>query len=142
NEPTVTSVPSPPFRRGPNLLQSYDIVPEVGITGTPVIDVPSGTIYFVTKTMEATATGSRCVQRLHALDVTSGAERANSPVEIAASVPGTGNGLPNPADADKKGDNDGHGHVQFDPLRQNQRAGLLLIGGVVYIAWGSHGDIP
>jgi hypothetical protein len=142
NEPAVTSVPSPPFRRGPNPLQSYDIVPEVGITGTPVIDVPAGTIYFVTKTIEATATGPRCVQRLHALDVTSGAERANSPVEIMASVPGTGNGLPSPADAGKKGDNDGNNHVRFDPLRQNQRAGLLLTGGVVYVTWGSHGDIP
>jgi hypothetical protein len=68
------------------------------------------------------------VQRLHALDIGSGQEKFGGPVAIQASVPGTGDG------------NDGNGNVPFDPLRQNQRPGLLLQNGVVYIGWASHGD--
>jgi hypothetical protein len=100
-----------------------DLVPEVGITGTPAIDPIAKTIYFVAKTKE----NGVFVQRLHALDAATGAERANSPVVIQATVAGTGDGSDD-------------GKVSFDPLTEGQRAGLLLMNGVVYIAWASHCD--
>src|SRR5580698_7834366 len=68
----------------PSNMVSTDIQPLVGITGTPVIDPTSGTLYLVSKTLE----NNNAVQRLHALDVTSGAEKFGGPVVITASVPG------------------------------------------------------
>lgn len=100
-----------------------DIVPEIGITGTPVIDAAAGILYLVAKTEE----NGQMVQRLHALDVRTGAERLGGPVVISAAVPGTG--------AASSG-----GVVRFDPLREHQRAGLLLQHGMVYIVWASHCD--
>lgn len=100
-----------------------DIQPQVGITGTPVIDPSSGTLYVVSATLE----GSTFVQRLHALDVTSGAEKFGGPVVITASVPGTGNGSVN-------------GTLTFDPEWENQRPALLLLNGIVYVGFASHGD--
>jgi hypothetical protein len=100
-----------------------DIVPEIGITGTPVIDAISGILYVVSKSEEH----GQIVQRLHALDVRTGAERLGGPVVISAAVPGTG--------AASSG-----GVVRFDPLREHQRAGLLLQDGEVYISWASHCD--
>ena len=102
-----------------------DIQPEIGITGTPVIDPGSGTLYVVAKTKESAST---YVQRLHALDIVTGAEKFGGPAVIQASVPGTGNGSQN-------------GTLPFDPLRENQRTALLLYNGVVYFGFGSHGDI-
>src|ERR1035441_3096829 len=101
-----------------------DIPTQIGITSTPVIDQTGGTIYVVAATKEGTSTW---VQRLHALDITTGAEKFGGPVVLQASLPGTGSGSSG-------------GNVAFDPLRENQRAGLLLNGGVLYIAFGSHGD--
>jgi hypothetical protein len=101
-----------------------DLVPEIGITGTPAIDPSAKTIYFTAKTKE----NGVFVQRLHALDATTGAERPNSPVVIQATVPGTGDGSDN-------------GQVNFDALTEGQRAGLLLMNGIVYIGWSSHCDI-
>jgi hypothetical protein len=101
-----------------------DIIPEIGITGTPVIDSISGTLYVVSATQEGTNT---FVQRLHALDVTTGAEKFGGPVVITASVPGTGNGSVG-------------GTLTFDSEWQSNRAGLLLLNGIVYVAFGSHGD--
>jgi hypothetical protein len=106
-------------------VNSTDIVPEVGITGTPVIDSQSSTLFVIAKTKE---NGTNFVQHLHALDITTGNEKPGSPVAIQASVPGTGDG------------GDGHGNVTFDALRENQRAALLLQNGIVYIAFASHGD--
>lgn len=103
---------------------SQDIDVEIGITSTPVIDNVSKTLYVVAKTKETDGTYA---QRLHALDVTTGAERTNSPVLIQASVPGIGDGNIN-------------GIVYLDPLRHMNRVGLLLQNGVVYIGFGSHGD--
>ena len=100
-----------------------DINPEVGITGTPVIDPLSGTLYVVSATAEAGAQ----VQRLHALDITTGAEKFSGPVAITASVPGTGNGSVN-------------GVLAFDPAYHNQRAALLLLNGIVYVGFASHQD--
>ena len=111
----ITTVPSADVGSG-------DIVPEIGITSTPVIDPASGTLYVIAKTKE----NGVYRQRLHALDLTTGQDRTN--VTLQASVKGTGDG------------NDGLGHVPFNPLRQMNRPGLLLLNGVVYAAFASHGD--
>jgi uncharacterized protein (TIGR03437 family) len=100
------------------------IVPEIGITGTPVIDPASGTLYVVAMTKE-TSGGMQYVHRLHALDISTGAEKPNSPVVIQASVPGSG---------------DGGSTVTFIPKNYKQRPGLLLLNGVVYTSWSSHCD--
>jgi len=102
---------------------THDIVPEVGITGTPVIDASSNTIYVVAKSKENGA----CVQRLHALDLTTGNEKPGSPVAITGSVPGTGEGSVG-------------GIVSFVPLLGLERVGMLLLNGHVYFAMASHGD--
>ncbi len=99
------------------------IAPEIGITGTPVIDPATGTLYVVAMTLEQS--GQTYVHRLHALDISTGAERPGSPVEIQASAPGTGNG---------------NTIVTFQPWLYKERAGLLLLNGVVYTAWSSHCD--
>jgi hypothetical protein len=113
-----TSVPSTAVGVG-----TGDIVPEVGISGTPVIDPATGTLYVVAKSIDPTLTNY--FQRLHAIDITSGMERAGSPVVIGGSYPGTGSGSST---------------VAFNIKQENQRAGLALAHGVVYIAWGSHED--
>ena len=105
-----------------------DISPEIGITGTPVIDPATGTLYVVAKTKEVSGNSTTYVQRLHALDITTGAEKFGGPVALQASVPGTGQG--------SQGNT-----VPFDALHENQRPALLLLNGVVYIGFGSHGDI-
>jgi PKD repeat protein len=96
----------------------------IGIVGTPVIDAVAGTVYLVARTKE---NGNSFVQRLHALDVATGAERANSPVAISATFPGTGDGSSG-------------GIVTFDSQRQNQRPALVLAVGIIYISWSSHCD--
>jgi hypothetical protein len=101
-----------------------DIPTQIGITGTPVIDPSSNTLYVVANTKEGSSTW---VQRLHALDITTGGEKFGGPVVIQATVHGDGNG----SQANT---------LSFDPLRENQRAALLLSNGVVYIAWAAHGD--
>jgi hypothetical protein len=101
-----------------------DFSGKFGIVGTPVIDPVAGTIYVVVRTKEF---GTNFVQRLHALDLASGLDRSNSPVIISATVAGTGDGSSG-------------GRVSFDPLRNNQRAALTLVNGVVYISWSSHCD--
>jgi hypothetical protein len=102
-----------------------DISPEVGITGTPVIDRTAGLLYVVSKAKRADKT---YVQRLHALRITDGTEGPGAPVVIAAKLPST-------SERDAK-----DGQLAFEPLRHNQRAALALIGGRVIIAWASHGD--
>jgi PKD repeat protein len=95
----------------------------IGITGTPVIDPATGTIYLVSATKDI----SGYHQKLHALDVATGSQRTGSPSEIAAQVFGDGPAAPG-------------GVISFEPLRANQRAGLLLLGSKVYVAWASHCD--
>lgn len=99
------------------------ITPNVGITGTPVIDGASGTLYAVTATQES---GGQ-VHRLHAIDISTGNEKFGGPVVIHASVSGTGSGSSN-------------GQITFDPTVQLQRCALTLVNGVVYIAWASYQD--
>ncbi len=107
---------------GSNLVGS-DISPEIGITGTPVIDPATGTLYVVSKSYE----NSVAVHRLHALDVTTGLEKFGGPVAITATATGTGNGSVN-------------GKITFDQLWENQRPALLLLNGIVYIGFAAHGD--
>jgi uncharacterized repeat protein (TIGR03806 family) len=110
-------------------LGTTDITPEVGITSTPVIDPVTSTIYVVVKTKEP---GPVYVNRLHALDLGTGTERANfnSPNVIGATnYPGVGNG-----------DNDGNGHVLWNPLKSHCRPALTLLNGAVYMSFASHGD--
>ncbi|MGH8305523.1 MAG: chitobiase/beta-hexosaminidase C-terminal domain-containing protein, partial [Steroidobacteraceae bacterium] len=95
-----------------------DITPEVGITSTPVIDATSGTLYVVAKTKES---GS-AVFRIHALAIASGAEKLPA-VVIQASVAKPGGGT-----------------LPFNANWQQQRPGLVLANGVVYVAFGSSGD--
>ena len=105
------------------------IQPEVGITATPVIDPASGTLYVLARSKEKTGLFSeRYCQRLHALAVTTGAEKFGGPVEIRASVQGRGDGSSN-------------GQVDFDPLRENPRSALLLANGNVYLTWASSCDV-
>ncbi len=101
-----------------------DFSGNIGIVGTPVIDSATNTIYLVARSVK---TDNTFQQYLHALDITTGAERPNSPVLISASVAGTGSG------------NVG-GFITFNSQTQNQRAGLLLLNGIVYITWSSHCD--
>ena len=100
-----------------------DISPQVGITGTPVIDTSTNTLYVVSKSLENGA----YPQRLHALDITTGAEKFGGPILITATVSGTGSGSVN-------------GTLTFDSLWENQRPGLLLLNGIVYVGFAAHGD--
>ena len=104
------------------------VTPEIGITSTPVIvrrKTGNPVIYVVAMSKDSSGNYH---QRLHALDAGSGAELANGPVDISAQYPGTG-------------DNNSGGFVIFDPAQYKERAGLLLIGHTVYLAWASHCDI-
>lgn len=103
------------------------IVPEIGITSTPVIDPATGTLYVLARTKESGRLFGRFVQRLHALAVTTGQEKFGGPVEIKASVAGRA----------REGS---HGVVVFDPLHENPRAALLLSNNTVYMAWASSCD--
>ncbi|HEY4876159.1 MAG TPA: hypothetical protein VIH86_11335, partial [Puia sp.] len=102
-----------------------DFSGNMGIVGTPVIDSTTNTMYVVSRSV--TSDAQTFVQYLHALDITTGAEKPGSPVYITATYPGTGEG--------------GDGTtITFDEQRENPRPGLLLYQGVVYISWASHCD--
>lgn len=103
-----------------------DFSGNMGIVGTPVIDSTTNTMYLVARSVTL-APDSVFQQYLHAIDITTGAEKPNSPVLITAQVPGYGIG------------NQG-GVITFNSQKQNQRAGLLLLNGIVYITWASHCD--
>jgi hypothetical protein len=104
------------------------VTPEIGITSTPAILRPktgNPVIYVVAMSKDSTG---KYHQRLHALDATTGKELRKGPVDIAATYAGTG-------------DNSSGGNVIFDPGAYKERAGLLMIGNTVYLAWASHCDI-
>ena len=104
-----------------------DIVPEVGITGTPVIDPKTGTLYVDAFTRDIVGSVTNFNHRLHALDVTTGAERPYSPVIVAGSVPGTGVGSTN--------------RVQtFSAVQHGARPALCLVNGILVIAYASYAD--
>jgi hypothetical protein len=93
------------------------IAPEIGITPTPAIDLNSGTLYVLARTKEGGGSFSmgHFVQKLHALAITTGAEKYGGPTEIKA--------------------------PDFDAQRELPRAALLLTGGQVYLTWGSSCDV-
>ncbi len=115
---SITSVPSDDIS-----TSCKDLIPEVGITGTPTIDLATGTLYLVAMTKE----NGVLTYRLHALDITTGSDKPGSSIVISASVQGTG---------------DGHvgSTVTFDPLHERQRGNLLLANGQIYISWASFCD--
>jgi hypothetical protein len=112
---------------GPNEVPSDDrgctqVTPEIGITSTPVIDLnagPHGAIFVVAMSKDA---NGNYYQRLHALDITTGAEQSGSPTTIHATFPKA------------------TGQVTFDPGQYKERASLLLLNGVIYLSWASHCD--
>lgn len=130
----ITTVPSqdtasPPGYKGPGPIWPdgcADLTPEIGITGTPVIDPATNTLYVVAKTKEVTGKQIAYEHRLHALDITTGTPKPGSGKKLQASAPGT------------TAPNDGNGRVLFQSLRQNQRAALLLNNNVISIAFASH----
>jgi hypothetical protein len=100
------------------------VSPEIGITSTPVIDRGAGahgTMYVVAMSIDSS---SNYHQRLHALDVTTGAELLNGPVDISASFPATGTAT-----------------SSFDAKSYEERAALLLANGTIYTSWTSHCDV-
>jgi outer membrane protein assembly factor BamB len=105
-----------------------DLVPEIGITGTPAIDTTIHTMFVIAKTkVHDTQTGQNSFQQtLYSLDIRTGALR-NPPRGIVGTVQGTGQGSHG-------------GYLTFDPLVEGQRAALLISGGNVYAGWASHCD--
>ncbi len=97
--------------------------PEIGITGTPVIDPATQTLFVAAKSLK----NGNVFFHLHAIDIASGREKDGSPVTITAAVPGHGRGSR-------------HGMVTFDPEPQLQRPGLVLLNGQVIITFGSMCD--
>ena len=104
--------------------ETGDILIEIGITSTPVIDSATNHLFVVSKTKES----GQYYQRLHRLNLADGTETAGSPQVVSASVTGSGNG--------SSGNS-----LPYNALHQNQRPGLALVNGIVYMASGSHGDI-
>ena len=99
------------------------VVPEIGVTSTPVIDRAAGahgTLYVVAMSIDAQ---SNFHQRLHALDVATGAELLNGPIDISAAFPASGTAT-----------------SSFDPKAYEERAALLLLNGTIYTSWTSHCD--
>ena len=92
------------------------VTPEIGVTATPVIDLssgPHGTIYIIAMSKDA---GGNYYHRLHALDIATGAEQFQGPVDVTGSYPGSG-------------DNSRGGTVVFDPKQYKSRPGMLLLNG-------------
>jgi fibronectin type 3 domain-containing protein len=129
----ITSVPSQD-------VIAPDISPETGITGTPVIDPESGTLYVIAKTKEVLNGVAHYFQRMHALDITNGSSKfaaavigdtifdgVNYTYVSGVQVAGTGVGSVN-------------GVVTFNALRGLQRPALTLANGVIYAGFASHGD--
>ena len=104
------------------------VTPEIGATATPAIDRSLGSAGTVFVTAASRDGAGLYHQRIHALDLASGAERPGSPIAVQATFPGSGA-------------NSTAGVVVFDPAFYNERAALLVSGGALYTAWGSHCDI-
>lgn len=103
---------------------SPDVAPTVGITGTPAINTAANTIYMVANTKE----NGVYYSRLHAINILTGAEQSGSPVNITATVSGTGAGSSG-------------GNITFSPLWENQRTALNYYNGYVYFGYSAHGDL-
>jgi hypothetical protein len=128
----ITSVPSADT--------SSNIFPEYGITGTPIIDPATNTMYFVTQTKEVQSGVAHYVDKLHAIDITTGQDRTTSPVVTIGDsladdvthvtdvmVPGVGDGSQG-------------GIVKFNAHRELQRPALTMLNGIVYVGWAGYND--
>jgi hypothetical protein len=104
------------------------VTPEIGVTSTPVIDLTAGTHGTIFVVAMSKDMSGNYHQRLHAMDITSGAEEFGAPVDVIAKYPGAG-------------DNSQGGYVIFDPKQYKERAGLLLLNHILYTSWASHCDI-
>ena len=104
------------------------VTPEIGVTSTPVIDLTAGTHGTIFVVAMSKDMSGNYHQRLHAMDITSGAEEFGGPVDVVAKYPGTG-------------DNSQGGYVIVDPKQYKERAGLLLLNHILYTSWASHCDI-
>jgi hypothetical protein len=131
-DPGATTVPA----NDPNLSGQTDIVPEIGITGTPVIDPSTAALYVVSKSRTLVNGSPAYTQKLHALDLAAGwvggvagAEKFGGPAIIQAFVNGNGDGT-----------NSGTISFQSMSLTENQRSALLLTAGNVYVAFDSYSD--
>jgi hypothetical protein len=108
--------------------ENVDVGRDVGIIGTPVIDSTTATLYFVTRCTDAVKAGvGNFFTYLHAVDITTGNEKMNSPAAITGSVPGTSSDTVN-------------GRVPFNAQHQNQRLALSLYNGIVFIGFSSQCD--
>lgn len=106
----------PPVRASD--LRCSDLAPLIGVTSTPVIDPATNVAYAVTKTV----LGGRYAHRVHALDLATGEPRPGFPVAVA------GTASNDPARV-------------FDSTWQHQRAGLALLDGTLWLAFGAHCDL-
>jgi hypothetical protein len=134
----ITAVPWQPTMQG-------DIQPTIGITSTPFIDPGTSTMYVVVKTQEVRSDGTHFVQRLHALDLTTGVEKFGGPALLGDTMvdggPDAGYTDVTPIAIPGTGDGSDGTTLRFNALRQNNRCGLLLSNGVVYLCWAAHGDV-
>lgn len=105
-----------------------DITPYVGITGTPVIDASTATLYVVSFVRAGSAKPYSYSHYLHALDLHTGAEKLGGPMLISAALPGTAK------------DKDASGNIVFKSVKQLQRPALLLLNGTVYVAFAGYAD--
>jgi fibronectin type 3 domain-containing protein len=134
----ITSVPN-------GDVGSSDINPEIGITGTPVIDPSTNILYVVAKTKETIGGKSHYVQRLHAINIADGTDKA-TPFLIGDTVSGNTNNTPiyvyGTGDGSVTDPYNGTGKqvVQFNGLREAERGALNLVNNSVYVEWASHGD--
>ena len=135
-------------------VNSGNIVPEIGITGTPVIDPNNNTLYLVAETLGTVSGTNQYVQQLHAIDITSGAEKFGGPVVIGKTtnpsnntfinntqiyVYGTGDGTDSVTDPYN---GTGKQVVQFNAMRELQRSALTYsqVNNAVYIPYASNND--
>jgi hypothetical protein len=127
---------------------SSDIVPEVGITGTPVIDLANNTMFVIAKTKETPASdpgNDHFVQKLYAIDLTTGNNRASNGVVTigdSAYVTGSNTFVSNTTNITVPGSGAGsqNGILAFDARKESNRMSDQLVNGTVYLAWASHGD--
>jgi hypothetical protein len=131
-------------------LSTPDLFPEIGITGTPVIDAATSTLYVVVKTREVrTDGGVHYVQKLHALDLATGADKFGGPYQLGDTHVATPGAVPVFANETTTivvpgsgGESSGGANplVPFSAEKENERMSLQLIGNVVYAIFASHAD--
>lgn len=98
----------------------FNVSTKIGILSTPVIDSTTNTLYVVSRNITGDAGAARYAQWFHAIDITTGKEKTNSPRRIPTVS---------------------YAARTFDSAIHNQRVGLTLSNGSVHIAWASHCDL-